>query len=101
MPDYIDRAAAIEVAEKYGCGNGSVLGAHSGIADDIAYQISLIPTVDAVSVIRCKDCRFGHFYKSGAMYCTSPDGLAGIVSDDFCSYAERKEKLKRIQADHP
>lgn len=58
-----------------------------------------LPTVDAVPVIRCKDCTFGHFYnyKIGKMYCTHPDGLMEITPTDFCSYAEkaeRKEKLK-------
>lgn len=52
------------------------------------------PTVDAVPVIRCKDCTFGHFYnyKIGKMYCVRPDGLMEITPTAFCSYAERKEK---------
>lgn len=49
------------------------------------------PTVDAVPVIRCKNCRFVRFNTSGTRYCTNSSGLAGIMSDDFCSYAQKKE----------
>lgn len=48
------------------------------------------PTVDAVPVIRCQDCRFGHVYKTGEMYCVHPDGVTRITPDVFCTYAERK-----------
>lgn len=55
--------------------------------------VEQMPTVDAVQVIRCKDCTFGHFYnyKIGKMYCTHPAGLMEMTPTDFCSYAERKE----------
>ena len=51
-----------------------------------------MPTVDAVPVIRCKDCTFGHYIDYGHMHCLHPCGLTTNMSDDFCSYAERKEK---------
>ena len=57
----------------------------------LADAVEQMPTVDAVPVIRCKDCRFARFYKSGTRYCTHQSGLAGIMADDFCSYAERKD----------
>lgn len=57
----------------------------------LADAVEQMPTVDAVPVIRCKDCRFMRFNESGTRYCTNPSGLAGIVSIDYCSYAERKE----------
>ena len=50
------------------------------------------PSVDAVPVIRCKDCTFGHYIDYGHMHCLHPCGLTTNVTDDFCSYAERKEK---------
>ena len=42
-------------------------------------------------VIRCKDCTFGHYIDYGHMHCLHPCGLTTNMSDDFCSYAERKE----------
>lgn len=57
----------------------------------LADAVEQMPTVDAVPVIRCKDCRFGHVYKTGEMYCVHPDGIMRITPDVFCSYAERKD----------
>lgn len=56
------------------------------------------PSVDAVEVVRCKDCVFGHLYvdvQNGVtdswIECRNPDGLNRDVSEDsFCSYGERK-----------
>ena len=50
------------------------------------------PTVDAVEVVRCKDCK--HFINP-----TCSDGLCDLdgenriiwLNDDFCSYGERKD----------
>ena len=53
--------------------------------------VEQMPTVDAVPVIRCKDCTFGHYIDYGHMHCLHPCGLTTNMSDDFCSYAERKE----------
>lgn len=45
------------------------------------------PTVDAVPVIRCKDCKW---YYIGGAKCMYWDGANS--GDDFCSRAERKEE---------
>ena len=57
----------------------------------LADAVEEMPTVDAVPVIRCKDCTFGHYIDHGHMHCLHPCGLTTNMSDDFCSYAERKE----------
>ena len=57
----------------------------------LADAVEEMPTVDAVPVIRCKDCTFGHYIDHGHMHCIHPCGLTTNMSDDFCSYAERKE----------
>ena len=49
------------------------------------------PTVDAVEVVRCRDCKYrfknnGHD-KSG---CPIIDANIWMDDDDFCSYGERK-----------
>ena len=48
-------------------------------ASHIAKYIA--PTVDAVPVVRCKDCRYFKMYK-----CRMGDSS----HDDFCSYGERR-----------
>ena len=52
-------------------------------------------TVDAVPVVRCKDCKkSGILEHNGNMFCKEPMGRLGCVptkSDDFCSYGERKD----------
>lgn len=53
--------------------------------------VEQMPTVDAVQVIRCKDCTFGRYIDHGHMHCLHPCGLTTNMTDDFCSYAERKE----------
>lgn len=47
------------------------------------------PTIDAVPVIRCKDCKW--YYRGGAT-CMFLDGANGMCGDDFCGKAERKEE---------
>ena len=48
------------------------------------------PTVDAVPVIRCKDCKYGQKRTAPYMYCD----IFGAVTETewFCSRAERKEE---------
>ena len=41
MPDeYISRAEAVKIAEKYGLANGSAFGRHTGLADCIAREVA-------------------------------------------------------------
>ena len=49
---------------------------------DVLFDVEEMPTVDAVPVVRCRDCRKFKTY-----------GCRMVASgyDDFCSYGERKE----------
>ena len=51
MHEYIEREAAVKVAEKYGLANGSALGRHTGLADCIASEIADIPAADVAPVV--------------------------------------------------
>lgn len=47
------------------------------------------PTVDAVEVVRCKECRY---YESENHNCVDEMGYARIWEEnDFCSFGERRE----------
>lgn len=55
-----------------------------------AKQIAYAPTVDAVEVVRCKDCR--HMEKSQyGRYCQIWGMYNGHGDDGFCCYGEQKE----------
>lgn len=71
---------------------------NQGIAHPNAYHLTnyatLIlreaPTVDAVEVVRCAQCK--HFKRNleNDTYCSSVNGLTDPEEDDFCSYGERR-----------
>ena len=79
---------------------------HIGIADlcDLKELLADVPSVDAVEVVRCKDCK--HWFEETS-WCTKHshfvgfDGMACHPSqssewkmfdeDDFCSYGERRK----------
>lgn len=62
----------------------------------IRRAIERAPSVDAVEVVRCKDCahkstwyeelEYGH-----AIYICGLSGMIIVEDNDFCSYGERKE----------
>lgn len=85
MADYIERKAAVKIAEKYGLANGSVLGRHTGLADCIASEIASLPTADVAPVVRCRDC--ANLFGTLCTVC----GLLPRQPDDFCSRGERKD----------
>ena len=49
------------------------------------------PAVDAVPVVRCKDCKYGEFVKRGSKYsCRKVDGFLNFC-DFYCKDGVRKE----------
>lgn len=71
--------------------------------DEIALPIvAAAPTVDAVVVTRCKDCKHSalpseltqRYGKPGTLTChnrRAPCNRRNVSEDDFCSYGEPKE----------
>lgn len=87
MADLIDRAALLEKIDKNffaTCPEGD---------EQLGYLnsrnlIRTAPAVDAVEVVRCKDCK--HLRKDGAYICCGRfHGMIVIRINDFCSYGER------------
>lgn len=59
-----------------------------------AYQIdwSKVKKVDAVEVVRCKDCKYWHMFKEDFYACRNVNGTNNYGDEDgFCSCGERKE----------
>lgn len=51
------------------------------------------PAVDAVEVIRCKDCRYSKFIKTYSKYMCDKHNRGSVelkYSNEFCSYGRRK-----------
>lgn len=64
-------------------------------ADKVAMAVENAPTIDAVPVVRCKDCRYyqdnnGGYPNADCKWCKdeTPD------ANDYCSCGERNEKEK-------
>ena len=56
---------------------------------DVCEAITDLPTVDAVPVVRCKDCKRCEDEELGLVYCHGFVG--GWVSNDFfCAHGERR-----------
>lgn len=49
------------------------------------------PTVDAVVVTRCKDCKDFRRNNENDPYCANRRGLDDLVPDGFCNYGDPKE----------
>lgn len=47
------------------------------------------PTVDAVPVVRCRECKF--YFPDSTNPCVLSIGLTMVDEDDFCSYGERRD----------
>ena len=70
-------------------------GCYAAFKNDIDAQ----PTIDAVQVIRCKDCKHSTAYYHGKhsalgmiTYCCTQMLEWNLKADDYCSRAERKEE---------
>lgn len=53
-------------------------------------EIDKAHTIDAVPVVRCKDCKW-LYDKMDDYCCRSHRGLVRICENSFCSYGERKD----------
>lgn len=58
---------------------------------DAAYKVNKAPTIDAVPVVRCKDCYHRTHDGSGKPYCLALEMYLNKELDFFCSYGERKD----------
>ena len=60
---------------------------------DIIDLINNQPTVDAVAVVRCKNCKYAYYYNEEGcrgFVCNGYFQYADVESNDFCSYGEMR-----------
>lgn len=60
---------------------------------DAIIELMSAPTVDAVEVVRCKDCKYSKHLKQYPKVNTWKCTLTDVVyrADDYCNFGERKE----------
>ena len=60
---------------------------------DIEEWLNFAPTIDAVPVVRCKNCKYGEVDDADfpAQYLCKHNGADWNDENHFCSYGERKE----------
>jgi hypothetical protein len=97
MAEYIEKEALIQ---SFDCNGGHfVYGTQT--VDAIVSRINMQPVVDAVEVVRCKDCVFSRelykhekkVYLPTCVGCNKhSSGYYSVImfGDDFCSHAERR-----------
>lgn len=77
MKEYIEREAVLRIIDKYGCGNGSVLGYHSGAVDCAGSEIARIPAADVVEVRHAKWYRHDKVkHGDTCYYCSACEKMA-------------------------
>lgn len=74
MTDLIDRQAAINAV---------------GLTTWAGSRISRLHAIDAVPVVRCKDCK--HYEETDSRIGTCLLTVSGAEVDGFCSWGERRE----------
>lgn len=108
MSDYISREAAVKIAEKYGLGNGSALGRHTGLADCIAIEIEGLPAADVEPVRHGRWEGYTHscycgidqcgdpiFREKPFYYCSNPKcRRKTVVKENFCPSCGAKMDLE-------
>ena len=70
----------LSLLKQYGCFDAYTMGYESAVC-----AVEAAPTIDAVPVVRCKDC-VG--YREEDCACVAWEGF--VRTDDFCSYGKRR-----------
>ena len=75
MAEYIERGALLRKIKRYGLSDGSVIGKHSGAAEELILEVELFPSADVAPVRR------GHWVRVGDGT-TCSECLAGMKRTD-------------------
>ena len=105
MDEYIEREALMRRIKEIHCAE---CDSYHGVrcracwVDDTLDYIDSEPAADVAPVVRCKDCKYSTlpsmqtqiYGKPGTLTChnrKSPCNRRNVASDDYCSYADRKD----------
>ena len=105
MDDLISREAAIEAIKAYcnGCDNYNGVRCRACNFDDAMIAVDSALAVDAVEVVRCKDCvnmgkrpPLPNGYREGCGCCMVHGWI--VSPEDFCSWGETADEKDRRDA---
>ena len=69
-------------------------GLECSILGELIDALRAAPAVDAVEVVRCKDCRY-LYDEPDAYCCANHKGMVKITADSFCCHGERKDNERK------
>lgn len=102
MGEYLERETAVKAFNNFDAGRADNIPSTLLTPEEFAEYLYDLPTVDAVVVTRCKDCKHStlpseltqRYGKPGTLTCHNrhaPSNRRNVGSNDFCSYGEPKE----------
>lgn len=81
MTDYIDRQAALNIAEEE-CDGGTPYA--------IPMKLENLPAADVVEVVRCKDCEHCSWLFDKSPLCLAGSAWIPITENDFCAWGKKR-----------
>ena len=86
MADIISRRSALDIIDSEL--NGWLTNDERLHLEGVAIGIECLPRIDAVPVVRCKDCKF---YTEEERWCRRLGLCGAFDKDGYCSHAERED----------
>ena len=75
------------------CDNYNAVRCRACWVDDVVSLLEDSPTVDAVEVVRCNDCKKWEYDENFSGWCV--EWRRRTLGDHFCSYGERKDNERK------
>lgn len=93
MAEYIERDALLRKIKRYGLSDGSVLGKHSGTAEELILEVELFPSADVAPVRRGK-WNWVHKLKGGFEHYTGREANPGTEYPE--TYTIRRDERREV-----
>lgn len=93
MAEYIERDALLRKIKRYGLSDGSVLGKHSGAAEELILEVELFPSADVAPVRRGK-WNWVHKLKGGFEHYTGREANPGTEYPE--TYTIRRDERREV-----
>lgn len=73
---------------------GDIIEDADGFPTCVVYEVDIrnYPTIDAVPVVRCKDCKHMAVVGVGFRWCKAWERMQTMGDDGFCCFGERRSK---------
>ena len=96
--EYIERAALIGILDAKA---DLAVGTPKEVFASVRKMVELLPTADAVEVLRCKDCKYSIPLSKEMLRCKfhtveyfTGTSFLDVLPTSFCSFGERKDECE-------